>query len=248
MKIERISIDSRVLGGNVLAIQDFDPAADFAAFERGYIADYAPVYVSAKIPLERISQVHALESAGFQLAECQIRSTIKLRKSYDVSTFPYDFERVVREEDLGGVLDIAATTFVHDRFTADRAIDPAASGARYRGYVRQSFVSPDEAVYRLIDREGRTLAFKTHRYVSGTEVLFLLGGVHADYKNLGLGLINEYFEFNELIRKGIRKGITHISAANYPVFNLEIAQLGFRVLTTFAVMRKTYSRGLGGNG
>jgi hypothetical protein len=246
MKIERIAIDSRVLGGNVLAIQDFDPAADFAAFERGYIADYAPVYVSAKIPLERISQVHALESAGFQLAECQIRSTIKLRKSYDVSAFPYDFERVDREEDLGGVLDIAATTFVHDRFTTDRAIDPTASGARYREYVRQSFVSPDEAVYRLIDREGRTVAFKTHRYLGGTEVLFLLGGVHADYKNLGLGLINEYFEFNELIRKGIRKGITHISAANYPVFNLEIAQLGFRVLTTFAVMRKTYSRGLGG--
>jgi hypothetical protein len=245
MRVERIAIDSEVLGGSVLAIQDFDPAEDFAAFESGYIADYAPVYVSAKIPLERISHVHALEDASFQLAECQIRSTIKLRKPFDIAAFPYDFERVVREEDLEPVLDIAATTFVHDRFTTDRAIDPAASGARYREYVRKSFVSPDEAVYRLIDGEGRTLAFKTHRYVSGTEVLFLLGGVHTAYKNLGLGLINEYYEFNELIRKGIRKGITHISAANYPVFNLEIAQLGFRVLTTFAVMRKTYSRGSG---
>lgn len=241
MKIERIAIDSQVLGGNVLAIQDFDPAADFAAFERSYIADYKPVYVSAKVPLERILDVHALESAGFQLAECQIRSMIKLRKPYDVAAYPYDFERVVREEDLGPVLDIADTTFVHDRFSTDRSIDPAVSGARFRGYVRQSLLAPDEAVYRLVDRERRTVAFKTHRYVGGTEVLFLLGGVHADYKTLGLGLINEYFEFNELIRKGIRKGITHISAANYPVFNLEIAQLGFRVLTTFAVMRKTYS-------
>ena len=243
MKIERIAIDSQVLGGNVLAIQDFDPAADFAGFEHAYIAAYDPVYVSAKVPLERISDVHALESAGFQLAECQIRSMVKLRKPYDVSAYPYDFEQVLREEDLDAVLDIAETTFVHDRFTTDRAIDPAVSGARYREYARQSFVSPDEAVYRLMDRERRTVAFKTHRYVGATEVLFLLGGVHADYKNLGLGLINEYFEFNELIRKGIRKGITHISAANYPVFNLEIAQLGFRVLTTFAVMRKTYSRG-----
>jgi hypothetical protein len=66
--------------------------------------------------------------------------------------------------------------------------------------------------------------------------------VHRDYKSLGLGMISEYFEFNELMRKGIRKGITHISAANYPVFNLEIAQLGFRVLAVFAVMRKTYRR------
>jgi hypothetical protein len=248
MKIERIAIDSQVLGASVLAIQDFDPTADFAAFERDYIAGYAPVYVSAKIPLERISDVQALESAGFRLAECQIRSTIKLRKPYDVSAFPYEFERVVRQEDLGPVLDIAATTFVHDRFTTDRSIDPSVSGARYQEYVRHSFLAPDEAVYRLIDREGRTLAFKTHRYLGGTEILFLLGGVHADYKNLGLGLINEYFELNELIRKGIRKGTTHISAANYPVFNLEIAQLGFRVLTTFAVMRKTYNRDLGSKG
>jgi hypothetical protein len=35
-------------------------------------------------------------------------------------------------------------------------------------------------------------------------------------------------------------GVTHISAANYPIFNLELGQLGFRVTTTFAVMRKLY--------
>ena len=245
MRIERIAIDSQVLGGSVLAIQDFDAAVDFLEFERGYIADFAPLYVSAKIPLERISDVQALEGAGFQLAECQIRSTIKLRKPYDVSAYPYEFERVVRQEDLDPVLDIAGTTFVHDRFTTDRSMNPSVSGARYQEYVRQSFLAPDEAVYRLMDMEHRTVAFKTHRYLGGTEVLFLLGGVHSDYKKLGLGLINEYFEFNELIRKGIRKGTTHISAANYPVFNLEIAQLGFRVLTVFAVMRKTYSRDSG---
>ena len=246
MKVERIEVDSRVLGRNVLAIHDFDRGADFAAFERGYIAEYDPIYVSTKIPLERVTEVHPLESAGFRLVECQIRSRIKLRKTYDVSGYSYDFERVTREEDLGAVLDIAGSTFVHDRFRMDREMDPGVSGARYREYVRQSFLSANEAVYRLIERGGgRTVAFKTHRYVSATEVLFLLGGVHADYKNLGLGLINEYFEFNELIRKGIRQGTTHISAANYPVFNLEIGGLGFRVLTTFAVMRKIYSRGPG---
>jgi len=37
MKVERLEIDSRVLGGNVLAISDFDPQADFANFERRYV-------------------------------------------------------------------------------------------------------------------------------------------------------------------------------------------------------------------
>jgi hypothetical protein len=241
MRAELVEVDSRVFGRNVLSIHDFDSGADFQDFERNYIAAYDPVYVSCKVPLEHVGDTHALESAGFHLIECQIRSSIKLRKLYDVSRFPYDFERVAGENDLREVLDIAGSTFVQDRFAMDPALDPHISGMRYQEYVVRSFRSPDEAVYRLIEPESRrTVAFKTHRYVSNTEVLFLLGGVHPDFKKLGLGLINEYFEFNELIRKGIRRGTTRISASNYPVFNLEIGNLGFRVLATFAVMRKIY--------
>jgi hypothetical protein len=42
------------------------------------------------------------------------------------------------------------------------------------------------------------------------------------------------------MRMGVRRGTTHISAANYPIFNLEIGRLGFRVVRTFAVLRKLY--------
>jgi hypothetical protein len=41
-------------------------------------------------------------------------------------------------------------------------------------------------------------------------------------------------------RDGFRRAATHISAINYPVFNLEIGSLGFRVNATFAVLRKVY--------
>lgn len=242
MKAELNEIDSRVFGRAVLAIHDLDPAADFAAFERDYVKRFNPVYVACKVPLERVTDTHVLERHGFNLIECQIRSAIKLRKPFDVAAFrQYEFERVTREEDLAEVLEIAATTFVHDRFTIDLALSPEISGNRYKEYVLKSLRSPDERVYRLIDKpSGRVVAFKTHLVRSETEVLFLLGGVHPDFKNLGVGLINGYFEFNELIAKGIKKGVTHISASNYPIFNLEIGNLGYRVLTTFAVMRKLY--------
>ena len=39
---------------------------------------------------------------------------------------------------------------------------------------------------------------------------------------------------------GIRRAVTHISAVNYPIFNLEIGGLGFRVAAAFAVLRKVY--------
>ncbi len=244
MKAERLEIDSRVLGGNVLAISDFDPGTDFAEFERQYVEEFHPIYVSCKIPFEHISEIQILESHGFGLIEGQIRASVKLRNMHDTSRFPYDFEPVTREEDLTSVLEIAGSTFTHDRFSVDPRLVPGASGARYREYVRHSFRSAEEAVFRLVDRASRqVVAFKTHRYVSEREVLFLLGGVHPTYKKLGLGLISEYFEFNMLMQKGIRSGITHFSASNYPILNLEIGNLGFRVLTTFAVMRKIYAAG-----
>jgi hypothetical protein len=243
MNVQRIDTDSRVFGGCVLAIRDFAPDAAFAAFERSYIAAYDPIYVSCRVPLEDLAGIHFLEKAEFNFIECQIRSTIKLRRPYDVSAFPYDFLKVSREEDLSDVLDIAGTTFVHDRISLDPCIAPGVSGARYREYVLNSFRSADEAVYRLVDqRSGQVVAFKTHKYVGADEVLFLLGGVHPALKNVGLGPVNDFLEFNELMRLGIRRGTTHFSAGNYPIFNLEIGRLGFRVAGTFAVLRKLYRR------
>jgi hypothetical protein len=242
MKVERIDIDSQVVGGTVLAIHDFDANGDLHVFERAYVTEHHPFYVTCKVPLEQIAAIHALENAGFNLVECQIKSSVKLRRPQDVSAFDYEFLEVTHKEDLRAVLDIAGSTFVHDRFCMDPALGKPISAERYRKYVLKSFHAPNEAVYRLIDRStGRVVAFKTHKYVSSTEVLFLLGGVHADLKNVGVGLISEYFEFNELIRKGIKTGITHVSAANYPIVNLEIGKMGFRVVTTFAILRKTYS-------
>jgi len=245
MRVETIPIDSSILGGAVLAIHDFEPDAGFGSFERAYVSEHHPLYATCKVPLDRIASIHALEEAGFRLVECQIESGIKLRQPYDVAGFDYDFLRVTREEELEEVLAIAASAFVHDRLSMDPAIGPELSGIRYRRYVLNSFRSPDEAVYRLMERaSGRVVAFKTHRYVSATQVLFLLGAVHPNCLTAGLGVINEYFEFNELIRRGIRRGITHISAANHAVFNLEIGKLGFRVLGTAAVLRKIYGGGV----
>ena len=240
MRLERIEADSRVFGRPVLAVHDLCCGDDLAAAEREFVRRYDPVYVSCRIPLERLAEIQLAEQHGFRFVECQIRSSVRLRRPYDVSPYPYTFVEVRSEDDLSEVLEIAGATFEHDRYSRDPDLPAGISGRRYQEYVRNSFHAGDEAVYRLLDEHHRTIAFKTHRYVSDREVLFLLGGVHPAWKGLGIGPINEYFEFNELIAKGIRRGVTHISAVNYPVFNLEIGSLGFHVTGTFAVLRKHY--------
>lgn len=244
MKTTYVPVDSEILGGAVLSIDEFSAAEDFAAFEAEYVAAHRPVYVSCKVPLERVHEVHVLEAHGFRLIECQIRSRIDFRRRYDTSAFPFRFEEVTARGQLGAVLDIAAATFQHDRFTKDPEIPRDVPARRHRRYVEASFERSDQAVYRLFDPESdRTVAFKTHRYLPGGEVQFLLGGVAPDLQHLGLGVVNAYSELNVLHDKGCRFGITQISAANYHVFNVEIGKLGFRVVTTFATMRKLYPRG-----
>jgi len=50
--------------------------------------------------MENISDIHVLESHGFNLIELQIRSTINFRKEYDVSRHHYKFELVKTENEL----------------------------------------------------------------------------------------------------------------------------------------------------
>ena len=241
MKATLIPIDSEVLGGNVLAIEGFDSAADFARFEAAYVEEHRPVYVSCKVPLDNIADVHSLERNGFNLIECQLRSSLNLREPVRSAASPYSFARVTTDEELAAVLDIAGTAFEHDRFSIDPLLAPHVSGRRYRRYVEQSYASPDDAVYRLFDpAKGTTVAFKTHRYLDNGQVLLLLGGVHNDYRRLGVGVMNTLAELAELRRLGKTGITTHISAINLQVFTLEIGRLGFKVVSTFAVMRKCY--------
>jgi hypothetical protein len=108
--------------------------------------------------------------------------------------------------------------------------------------VRQSFELPDERVYRLVNPATRqTVAFKTHKIVNRDEALMLLGGVHTDYKNAGVAPINAYHEFNELMKNGVKRFTTHVSARNYGVMNLEIGGFQYRIKQTFIVLRKIYA-------
>lgn len=241
MNVEYVDVDSLLFGRPVLQVSTPESSAELAAAEQAWLAQHRPGYVGCKVPLENTAAIHLLEAAGFRFIECQIRSEVSIRHPRPVEGLPYEFLRVTSEAELGPVLAIADRTFVHDRFRNDPDVPEGIAERRYREYVRRSFQAPDEAVYRLTERAtGATVAFKTHRYVSPTRALLLLGGVDPECKGAGLGAINSYFEHNELLRKGVRRATTHISGSNYPIFVLEIARLGFRVTAAFAVLRKMY--------
>lgn len=243
MEISKHDIDSDVLGRSILQLSG--PYDDgFTPLEEAYVREHNPLYVVYKAPIEDVASIQALEDHGFRFVETQLRLTFRLRKHFDTGKTPYVFERVTTEEQLNEVLEIAGNTFTDDRFLVDPKLVDAQkiSSARYTAYVRNSFVRSDERVYRLANpATGQTVAFKTHRLVGSDEALMLLGGVRADYKAAGLAAINAYYDFNELMRNGVKRFTTHVSARNYGVMNLEISGFQYRIKQTFIVLRKLYA-------
>jgi hypothetical protein len=243
MEIRKNEIDSRVLGRPVLDLIDLADDDDLSSAEREYIAHYHPAYVLSKVEIENLSLIHRLEDAGFRFVETQLRLTFTIKQPFDTSG-SYDFEEVVRESALEEVLAIVRETFTDDRWLIDPSFRDARSlsGKRYEAYVRQSFERPDERVYRLVERQsGKTLAMRTHRHLGNGAALMLLGGVHPDYKGAGIAPLTSFHEYNELLRQGITKITTHVSARNYGILNLEMSALKYRVTQTFAVLRKVYA-------
>jgi hypothetical protein len=242
VEVAKHEIDSEVLGRAILEVRGpYD--GELARLEEQYVREHQPLLVIYKAPIEDIASIQAFEEHGFQFIETQLRLTQRLRKPFDTGKTPYAFERVTTEAHLGEVLEIAGNTFTDDRFLVDPKLPTAQaiSSARYQAYVRQSFVRADERVYRLVNAAGQTVAFKTHRIVNPEEALMLLGGVHADYKAAGLAAINAHYDFNELMKNGVKRFTTHVSARNYGVMNLEISGFQYKIKQTFIVLRKLYA-------
>ena len=240
MKAIRNDIDSEVLGAEVLYLEDFDPALDFAAFEQELRRDRAVRYLGCKVPIERVGAIHALEASGFRFLEVQFRSTFKLRKRFETSSYPYEYS-LVESADVEAVLEIAETTFVHDRFSIDPELSSGMGGKRYRRFVEKSIAGDGERAFKLRNpSSGEIVAFHTYAHSGGKEALFFIAGVKAEYKSLGLGTVLNYFALNEMFDRGIRKITTHQSASNYAILNLEIGFFDFRVVQGTAVLRKLY--------
>jgi hypothetical protein len=236
--LEYLEIDSQVLEFDAWSLSEIESESDFVEAIEYVREDHKRNFITCKLPIDDIKLIHAAEASGFQYVETQFKTMLRLNKSFDTSKYLYDYVRVESPEDLAEVLKIAESTIEHDRFSRDPRVGSRASGLRYRKYLENSFQRNDDEIWAVKSRStGQLLTFRSHRHMSQNEVSLLVGGVHPDFKDVGLGIISSHFCFNQLREAGYRRAVTHISAANTPIVNLELGHLGFRVMQTYIVMR-----------
>lgn len=241
MRAELNRIDSDVLGGPVIEIQDFDPTVDFHQFEQASILPLSPRYASLRLPAGEVASIRNLESQGFRFAELQLQLRHRMKRRPEVKGYPYRFEVVTEEAGLDPVLELSANIFVHDRITTDPMLGPGLSGRRYQAYVRKSFADPQEHVFVMRSLEsGEVVSFATIRRTGPDEARLLIGGVSNEFKDSGLGVIHDYVGLATYFDMGIRNIHTSVSAINLPIMNLEVGHLGFKVVRSWLVMHKHY--------
>lgn len=231
------------MGKNVYSLE-INPGLttdEFDAFEKLFIEECNPFYVSCKLEVNHYEEIHILQNAGYSLIEVQLQSKINLRKEIPVSTEGYSFQLISKQKDLLKILEIARTSITHDRFSIDQRIVQGFSGERYAKYVEQSFNSSNEEVWGIVKNDSQEIVgFRTHKIIDNSKVLLLLGGVSPDLIGLGIGPVSWSLCAEELKSRGFVSAITHISASNYPVFNMEFGFFGFKLQKTEAVFRKIY--------
>ena len=246
MEVKRNTIESELLGRPVFDILEYDGSREFTTFEEEHLKPGNPIYVTCKVPAEQIGNVHALEDHGFRFVEFQIRLRGTLRRTYDTSAYNYSYSLITGPQDLEAVLNLASSIFEHD-VSRDPFFQQWKGrnipGERHRRYVMKSAEADDEFVYKLVNNAtGEIVGFSTHRILTPDSALLLSGGVRSQERASGVGPINDYFALNELKRKGVKWFHTHVSGANYPIVDVGVRGMGFRVVQSFVVLRKVYPR------
>ena len=238
--LDFLEVDSEVLSLSAWNLSGVESPGDFRLAIESVVGNKTRNYITCKLPIESLELIHAAEAAGFNFVETQFQTTIRLTKTFDTSKYPYEYVPVRSKNQLSEVLQIAETTIEHDRFSRDPKIGRDASGLRYRRYLEDSYNRENDQIWAIKSRStGQLLTFRSHRILNENEVVLLLGGVHQDFKNIGLGVVSSHFCFNQLRDSGFRRATTHISAANTPIVNLEVGHFDFRVSKTFVVMRSS---------
>ncbi len=236
--LDFLKVDSEVLKQSAWNLTRIESSEDFRLAIESVKENQTKNFITCKLPIENIEFIHAAEKAGFNYVETQFQTTLRLKQTFDTSKYPYQYVRIDTQDQLLEISEIAQATIEHDRFSRDPEIGRSASGLRYGRYLEESFHRDDDEIWAVkSNATGRLLTFRSHRKISSSEVNLLIGGVHPSFKEIGLGIISSHFCFNQLRDAGFRRAITHISAANLPIINLEVGYFNFRVTNTFVVLR-----------
>jgi hypothetical protein len=200
-----------------------------------------PCYVFSKVNVKDVERINFLEKIGYQFVESQIKSRVQILAPEFNERFEnnYSYTLLTNPSDVEVIKNFSVNTLMIDRFSIDPEIPRASAEFRLRSLIDRSFSLQDEEIWILrYSKTAEIIAFRSHKRTTLDGCRLLLGSIHPDFLNLGIGKASWYFANKQLYLDGIKFADTAISSSNTGVFNLEIGELNFRVREVNIVMKK----------
>lgn len=200
--------------------------------------------VYARIPLEEMGMIHALEAAGFHLMEIQVLLLFDLTRQeipQEIGDYP---AREYRPDDESAITELArhAYTATPDRFHADPHFPAGSADELYAEWIKNSCSGEAADLIAVVDVDGRVGAYGTLRYWDDQQGLcnmrlgqFLIGAVAEEFKERGLIKSVMAFILNWIRERGGQLGYVGTQANNIASLN-SMVRLGFRPVCSAAGM------------
>lgn len=185
--------------------------------------------VSCRIPHNSLVESMLLEDHGFRFIEMLYTPELELSATEEVQNGNLLTVNRAIEMDMPALLDIAGTSFYHERFKMDPRLDPRISDQRFQNWVASSLHHPSQELYVVRDGERRISFFIIELLKDGT-CYWHLNAVAPDAQGQGYGRRVWTSMLHHAFKSGAKRVRTSIAARNHRVLNL-YARLGFTFQT-----------------
>lgn len=206
----------------ILGCPAFHLRGDVAALDVD-ILPKAPAFVDAKVPATDLAAAHALEGAGFRLADTNLQYVAPCRMLASRSA---SGARFARPEDCEGVAGVAQRAMQLDRFHFDTSIAPQTADRLKREWAANFFYGHRGDWMVVAETAGRVCGFLQLLQDAEERLVIDLVGVDADYRDKGLGAAMIAFAAGECPSSGT--AVVGTQAAN-PLSAGFYENLGFRL-------------------
>ncbi|GAB1405484.1 MAG: hypothetical protein PHX54_06290 [Lentimicrobiaceae bacterium] len=242
--LNKLEVESKLLGYPVFSIEANTPPAAFAQYEPDFIREQQPGYTQVLINSDELKNIGDYEDLGFRFVEFRLFKHLRTSKltASSRSYFPYRIELIAGDEYLNQAVAMMYAHECDDRFSIDPYIPEAMAKKRLELYIRRSFRRfPAEFVLGLINHHtGELVAFRTGKYKSKQHVLYFYSYVSNSYDQHAFSVMLE----TAVVEYLLAQKVSHIEAVssglNVAEINESIHNYGYVVDKTMVLLRKIY--------
>lgn len=191
-------------------------------------------FLYTRIPANDITRLQDATQAGFYYIETTLIPYMNLRNwNREAHRRSICTLELVDDTTLFEVEEIAESTFRGLRFNIDPNIGDDAADRRYHRWLINAYERGEELL--ILRHRGRAAGFSVLRRIDKDNAVFVLTGVHPDYKGSGVGLMLNASTVAYCQDTGIKHIDGGISADNTAILNVN-ARVGFSFRDTSIVM------------